>query len=177
MTPHGDRGGLHGPRRSLRHPGHDYTTPGPYFVTICTRRRVRLFGHVVAGVMELSLAGFLVRDEWFRTGVVRPSVRLREDEFVVMPDHIHGIIWLDDQIGAPALLGNVIGQFKSNATKRTNDALQSPGQQRWQRGYYEHVIRSVRDLIRIREYIRDNPRRWVPGHRRLDLDVSPGRRR
>ena len=90
-------------RRSIRLQGYDYTQPGAYFVTICTHGREMLFGQVVDGEMMLNDYGEIVREEWFRTAQVRPYVALFEDEFVVMPNHIHGIVWIvetDDPVGA-----------------------------------------------------------------------------
>jgi putative transposase len=81
-------------RRSIRLPGYDYTQPGAYFVTFVAHDRECLFGEVVDGVMWLNAFGEIVRDEWFRTAVVRPYVMLDPDEFVVMPNHVHGIIWI-----------------------------------------------------------------------------------
>jgi putative transposase len=88
-------------RRSIRLPGYDYTQPGAYFVTIVTHDRECLFGEVVDGVMWLNAFGEIVRDEWFRTAVVRPYVMLDPDEFVVMPNHVHGIIWITGGRGDP----------------------------------------------------------------------------
>jgi REP element-mobilizing transposase RayT len=81
-------------RRSIRLPGYDYTQAGAYFVTFVAHDRECLFGEVVDGVMRLNAFGEIVRDEWFRTAVVRPYVMLDPDEFVVMPNHVHGIIWI-----------------------------------------------------------------------------------
>ena len=81
-------------RRSIRLKGYDYTQAGAYFVTIVTHDRECLFGEVVDGQMRLNPFGEIVREEWFRTAVVRPYVMLAPDEFVVMPNHIHGIIWI-----------------------------------------------------------------------------------
>jgi putative transposase len=81
-------------RRSIRLPGYDYTQPGAYFVTFVAHDHECLFGDVVDGVMRLNAFGEIVRDEWFRTAVVRPYVMLNPDEFVVMPNHVHGIIWI-----------------------------------------------------------------------------------
>jgi len=81
-------------RHSIRLPGYDYTQPGAYFVTFVAHDRECLFGEVVDGVMWLNAFGEIVRDEWFRTAVVRPYVMLDPDEFVVMPNHVHGIIWI-----------------------------------------------------------------------------------
>ncbi|MFQ3589578.1 MAG: hypothetical protein SNJ67_04620, partial [Chloracidobacterium sp.] len=79
-------------RRSIRLKGYDYTRPGLYFVTLCTLDRACLFGEVVNGAMRLNAFGEVVRDEWFKTAEVRGYVRLDEREFVVMPNHIHGVI-------------------------------------------------------------------------------------
>ena len=88
-------------RRSIRLPGYDYTQPGAYFVTFVAHDRECLFGDVVDGVMRLNAFGEIVRDEWFRTAVVRPYVMLDPDEFVVMPNHVHGIIWITGGRGDP----------------------------------------------------------------------------
>ena len=86
-------------RRSIRLPGYDYTQPGAYFVTICTHNREPLFGQVVDGdVVVLNQWGQVVWEEWFKTAQVRPYVELFENEFVVMPNHIHGIIWIVDNV-------------------------------------------------------------------------------
>ena len=81
-------------RRSIRLKGYDYTRPGAYFVTICTHQRQMLLGEIVDGAMVLNECGEIVRDEWFKTAQIRANVQLHEDEFVVMPNHLHGIIWI-----------------------------------------------------------------------------------
>ncbi len=87
-------------RKSIRLKEWDYTEPGAYFVTICTHNREPLFGQVVDGEIVLNEYGQIVWEEWFRTATVRPNVELFEDEFVVMPNHVHGIIWIvDDTVG------------------------------------------------------------------------------
>jgi hypothetical protein len=93
-------------RRSIRLPGWDYRSRGAYFVTIATQGRECLFGEVVDGEMVLSDFGNVVVEEWERTAQLRPYVRL--DAFVVMPNHVHGIIWILDNdttnvVGAAAL--------------------------------------------------------------------------
>ncbi len=166
-------------RRSIRLPGYDYTQPGAYFVTICTHNREPLFGRVVNGEMVLNAWGRIVWEEWFRTAQVRPYVELFEDEFVVMPNHIHGIIWIvRDTVGAqrrcaptkpggvtpnnvaPGSLGAIVRAFKSAVTKRINALRGTPGARVWQRNYYEHIIRNERALNAIRRYIAENPQRW-----------------
>jgi len=89
-------------RRSVRLKDYDYAQPGAYFVTVCTSERACLFGHVVDGEMRLNDTGELVRKEWFNSAAIRPYVRLDDAEFVVMPNHIHAIVWIvsDDDVGA-----------------------------------------------------------------------------
>jgi REP element-mobilizing transposase RayT len=87
----------HHNRQSTRLPDRDYTAPGLYFVTICTENRVRLFGEVLDGTMQLSEAGNVVKEAWLRTAILRPYVTL--DEFVVMPDHFHAILAILYRVG------------------------------------------------------------------------------
>ena len=169
-------------RHSIRLQGFDYTQPGGYFVTICTYERRNLFGRVVDGRMQLNRYGEIVREEWFRTAEIRPYVVLRADEFVVMPNHVHGIIWIvrdesEDPAGAigpiapaggnvrprgpaPHSLGAIVGQFKSVVSRRINLLRGTPGGPVWQRNYWERVVRSWHSLERIRRYIAENPVRW-----------------
>lgn len=81
-------------RRSIRLQAFDYTSPGAYFFTICTHDRIPLFGVIRNGRMDLNDAGRIVLDEWNNTGIMRPRIGL--DAFVVMPDHVHGILVLND---------------------------------------------------------------------------------
>jgi len=131
--------------------------------------------------MKLNHWGRLVIKEWLQTPEVRPYIEL--DAFVVMPNHFHGVFLLHefkdvtkregathrvaptlkDRPSGPvsASVGAIIGQFKSRVTKRINDLRQKPGGPIWQRNYYEHVIRDDDDLNRIREYVENNPARWL----------------
>ncbi|MEQ8756109.1 MAG: transposase [Coleofasciculus sp. G1-WW12-02] len=81
-------------RHSIRLKGYDYRQPGAYFVTLCIRNRDCLLGEIIQGNMYLSPLGRIVKNEWYRTAVVRPNVEL--DAFVIMPNHLHGIIVLTD---------------------------------------------------------------------------------
>jgi putative transposase len=175
-------------RRSIRLKEYDYTQPGAYFITIITHERMPLFGEIVDDAVRWNDYGQIVRDEWFQTTVVRPYVVLHPDEFVVMPNHVHGIIWIVgdgdvDIVGAqrrcaptttgrtvggatptnviPGSLGAIIRSFKSITTKRINALRDTPGAPVWQRNYYEHVVRNERELAHIREYIQTNPLRWA----------------
>ncbi len=153
---------------STRLEGWDYSATGYYFVTICTHGRECCLGEVVAGEMHLSGAGMIVMEEWQNTARIRENITL--DEWVVMPNHLHGIIVIT---GAPhretphrgvstggwrsGSLGAIIGQFKSVCTKRIRaDGFDFA----WQTRYFDRVIRSEPALQEVREYIRKNPLRW-----------------
>ena len=164
-------------RRSIRLKGYDYTRPGAYFVTLCAHERACLFGAIVDGAMRLNGYGEVVREEWLRTAALHSHVEL--DAFVVMPNHMHGIIIITgDTVGArcivplpppqtesfgkpvPGSIPTLIRLFKAAATRRINHLRGTPGAPVWQRNYYEHIVRSEDGLRRIREYISTNPIRW-----------------
>jgi REP element-mobilizing transposase RayT len=84
-------------RRSIRLQGYDYTQPGAYYITMVTYLRQDLFGEVVRGEMRLNEAGQIACNEWFKTAQLRPYVKLFEDEIIVMPNHVHGIIWIENE--------------------------------------------------------------------------------
>jgi len=155
-------------RRSVRLRGHDYSA-GTYFVTICADNRVPTFGDVVQRRVHLSAAGRVARACWLQITRHHPHVRL--DAFVVMPDHIHGILCFTSPSvspdrrrrfgdAVPGSLSTILGSYKAEVTKRINAERHTPGQRVWQRNYYEHVVRDQTDLHQIRWYIITNPIRW-----------------
>jgi REP element-mobilizing transposase RayT len=180
--------------------GYDYTQPGAYFVTFCSYKRLHVFGEVVDGEMVLNEAGKIARDEWFKTAQLRPYVKLYEDEFVIMPNHVHGIIWIEETGGAlrrnarskaeqrsaptkrtptgaapgvaPGSLGAIIRAYKSAVTYAVNAVQNQRGAVLWQRNYYEHIIRTDRELNNIRRYILNNPLNW-----QLDRDNARNSRK
>ena len=88
-------------RRSIRLKGYDYRQVGGYFITLVTQDRACLFGEVVDGEMRLNEYGQIAWEEWFRSAEIRREIRLYPDEFVVMPNHIHGIVWIaEPHVGA-----------------------------------------------------------------------------
>lgn len=162
--------------RSIRLKGFDYAQAGAYFVTICTQNRVSLFGDVVNGAVIPNAPGKIVLKAWGGLPDHYPHVRL--DAFVVMPNHVHGIVVITDRPDveaqhaahlrndvspgpAPGSLSTIVRSFKSASTKRVNELRAMPGMPFWKRSYYEHVIRNNRDLERIRAYIVTNPLKWA----------------
>ena len=81
-------------RHSIRLPGYDYTQPGAYFITICVKDRKSIFGEIINRSMQLNKYGIIVRDTWEWLAKQYPYVRL--DEYVIMPNHFHGILWICD---------------------------------------------------------------------------------
>lgn len=228
-------------RRSIRLKGYDYTRPWAYFITLVTWQRECVFGEVIGGEMRLNRIGKIVQTVWQQMRCHFPNARF--EAFIVMPNHVHGIIVLDpidaevratrslpavehngadrgldrtriggggsprqpssrqtqpvdddtvrathplpaveydsadreldethiSEGGSPQLrpngpparsLGAMIGQFKSLATKRIWGLPRAGRRPIWQRNYYEHIIRSEADCLRIWNYIDSNPRRW-----------------
>ncbi|MCY3958415.1 MAG: transposase [Chloroflexi bacterium] len=160
--------------------GYDYSQAGAYFVTIVTRRKLCLFGNVRDEEVQLNTLGKLMVEVWEWLGERYPYVEL--DEYVVMPNHLHGIIVLTEfaesgfgpatersaghhhSRAAPAArrkpLGELVGAFKTVGTGRANLAQATAGRVIWQRNFYERVIRNERELGSIREYIVNNPLAW-----------------
>ena len=163
-------------RRSLRLRGYDYSQAGAYFITLCAQKKKCLFGAVVGDGMRLNDVGHIVQDVWDVLPKNYAGVTL--DAFVVMPNHIHGIIVLGD-VGARFIapnnedatnqgamnraptLGEIVRAFKARCTHGINQLRGVRGKQVWQRNYYEHVIRDESSLQEILEYIANNPAQWA----------------
>jgi REP element-mobilizing transposase RayT len=165
-------------RRSIRLQRYDYSCAGAYFVTICTLNRECLFGEMEDGAMRLNDAGKVVEECWQEIPSHFPQVEL--DEFVVMPNHVHGILVIGESgvaveerandraknfsplrkrpAGTSRTIGSVVRGFKIGVTKWMRQA--HPIHAVWQRNYWEHIIREEVELEQIREYIRNNPVRW-----------------
>ncbi len=119
-------------RRSIRLPQHDYSSPGAYFITICSYRRELMFGNEIEGEIELNPFGMIALEEWNNCGKLKSFVHL--DAFVVMPNHVHGIVVFADSVGAihesPLQmtasqrrnmgLSKWIGRFKMQSSKKIN---------------------------------------------------------
>lgn len=143
-------------RRSLRLPGFHYRGGAGYFVTLCCRRRQPVLGAVRNGQMERTPLGQLIEDRWAMIPTRDPEIQL--DEFILMPDHLHGILEFGES--ARLSLPRVMAWFKGTGLVEARRRGLWGDQGLWQRGYYDHVIRGIRDRDRIRAYIRSNPIRF-----------------
>ena len=157
-------------RRSIRLKSYDYSQAGAYFITICAHDRACVFGDIVDNQMRLSDAGRMATECWEEIPRHFPGVAL--DAFVVMPNHVHGIWVIADNVGATHAspqhcgpksrsIAAIVGSFKSSVTKRINEIRRTPGVSVWQRNYYEHIVRNYESMNRIREYIINNPLQWA----------------
>ena len=171
---------------SLRHPGFDYTSAGAYFVTICAAHRVCLFGEVAGGCMQLNPLGHVACSTW--PALVEHHACAKVDEYVVMPNHVHALIWLQPlpppiaptgtqqrAFGNPVAdsLSTLIGSYKSSVTQQAKRKRLLPGPVLWQRNFYDNIVRNAEALARIREYIRTNPARWHEDQLHPDAPPNP----
>ena len=148
-------------RKQVRLRGYDYAFPGVYFVTICSAGKRLVFGSIRGEGIVLSPAGEIVRSEWI--ALADRFSRLVLDEFVIMPNHLHGVLAFVGHAGGASpspTLFEVIGAFKSISTIRVNRLLRRHGVPVWQRSYYEHIVRTGEDLRKIQRYISENPLMW-----------------
>lgn len=160
-------------RKSPRLTGYDYTQAGAYFVTICTYQRQHLFGNISNERMLLTQVGEIATERWYVLPEHHRGVEL--DAFVVMPNHMHGIIVVGtmpassgaDNTGvvptgklAAGSLGAVVGSYKSGVTRRIREALGVDDLIVWQGRYHDHIIRDERGLNAIRQYVHNNVALW-----------------
>ena len=161
-------------RRSIRLKGYDYSQSGLYFITICVQNRHCLFGEIENGEMICNEYGKIAATEWINTESIRDNIRLHE--YIIMPNHIHGIIEIvrrtDDGKGESqfAPLGKDDGKGDGKGEDEGKGELQfaptaptiikSLKYKIWQRNYYEHIIRNEKSYQRISEYIITNPQIW-----------------
>lgn len=151
----------------------DYGWDAAYFITICTKDRKHHFGKITEGEMELSSAGVLADVFWHE--ITNHAQNIGLGAFVVMPNHIHGILILDGNGGnvdgstntpgqnrfqnqGKNTISSIVGGYKSAVTKHANRLGLPMG---WQVRFHDHVIRDDPSFVRITEYIKNNPRNWT----------------
>ena len=149
-------------RKSIRLQNYDYSQAGAYFITICTQHRQHFLGEIIQNEMRLNEAGTMILQQWETLPQRFSSLQL--DAFVIMPNHIHGILVLDGH--SNKTLADIVGAFKSITTNEYIKGVkqyhwQSFDRIFWQRNYYEHIIRNEQALNQIREYIVYNPISWA----------------
>jgi putative transposase len=173
-------------RRSIRLKGYDYALPAAYFVTLVVQKRICLFGFVEGSHIRLNEIGEMIIRCWLNIPDNFDNTSL--DEFVLMPNHLHGIIFVHEAPGKGEALADtdqgvedimianasplqprgtqsrslsaIIQNFKSVSTRMVNKLYFKPGNKIWQRNFYERIIPNQRELDAIHQYIIDNPSNW-----------------
>jgi putative transposase len=168
ISPRIIRPSLYPQRKSIRLPHYDYSSPGMYFVTICTHHREPILGAIDAGYMIPNDAGEFAQQTWH--ALPRRFPNLKTDAFILMPNHVHAILFVETPqlspgaaSGAPTTrtsLASVVRAFKSESARGVNRIRMTPNSPVCQRNYFEHIIRTSQSLEDLRRYIRENPGRW-----------------
>jgi putative transposase len=173
---------------SARLKGWDYGSQGLYFITICTKDRVHYFGEIIENPVDTEIQktaflheteiGNVAHDYWLQISKYFPFVEL--DEFVIMPDHIHGVLfinkpnktdWQPNKFGVQIQnLAVVIRGYKSAVKKYANENAIGFA---WQAGYYDRVIRNEKEYQNIGQYIYNNPEQWLLNSGVDDDDIFP----
>lgn len=131
---------------------------------MCTQGRERRFATITRAGLQLSAAGLMLDLWWRKLPDKFPAVAL--DVSVIMPDHMHGIVWLPPSSAETVALGTTIQWFKTMTTNAYIRGVRDDGwptfdRRLWQRDYYERIVRDELALERIRAYIAANPARWL----------------
>lgn len=146
-------------RKPIRLDQSVYHGNGMYFITICTRDKQCLFGFIDRDHLHPTPLGHQVQQQIDRLQHSHPGMTIEQS--VVMPNHVHLLVARENRTAGPIpTLARFIGQLKERVSKQCGESI-------WQRGYYDHIVRTEADLTRIREYITNNPRKWE-----LDCEYS-----
>ena len=157
-------------RQSARLKNYDYSKGGAYFVTVTVDGEGEIFGNIVEGKIKLNKAGEIIEKVWMSLPKQFTNVKL--DEFVIMPDHFHGIIIFENKKeglmnqartkeknwilmkNKKDTLGEITRAFKAKATKLIHE--DGFKEFKWHRNYYDHIVRDEKELLIIRKYIKNN---------------------
>ena len=150
-------------RKHPRLKQYDYSTAGAYFITICTHNRRCLLSHIVGrglapAEIQHTVYGQIAREQLISLEKRYPSVKI--DQYVIMPNHIHAILMLEESAGASPrpTITDIVCAYKSLTTRACKKA--QPIDKLFQASFYEHVIRGQKDYNEIAEYIQNNPKQW-----------------
>ena len=176
MEEHAEREKLHPGHHSIRLKEYDYSAAGFYFVTICASERKCVLGAFHEGHIKLSVLGETVRECWL--AIPRHFAKVNLHEFVIMPNHLHGIVEIvavgaqhaapllgkDSEVRNPAFvkhgsLGATVRSFKAAVTRKARRELGWNGEV-WQRNYFERMLRDGKEIADAGRYIAENPAMW-----------------
>lgn len=151
-------------RKQQRLKEFDYSQSSYYFVTICMKNRNEFFSHIVNSELILTKFGKILDDVWNN---LPKYYNVELDYYIVMPDHFHGIVIIDNTLNVkddkgkdPLTLSDIIGKFKSYSSRKIRNLLVNKDEFEWQKSFYDRIIRNDKELYNIRKYIQENPLRW-----------------
>ena len=151
-------------RKPTRLRGYDYSTPGAYFVTICTQNRECISGNIVGqeqapAEIHLSKYGKIAKDQLLDLENRYKSIKI--DKYTIMPNYIHVIFIIDNTAGASPCptISDIICSFKSLTTRICNKS-DNKHKKIFQTSFHDHIIRGDNDYRKIWEYIDTNPLKW-----------------
>jgi len=146
-------------RKRIRLEGYDYSQNNAYFITICSKMKNNLFWKsaspnqtIDADFLPLSKIGHVIEDTIQNIPLVYRNIEI--DIFMIMPNHIHMILCITDDLGPTPTISTVINQFKGIVTKRVGYPI-------WQKSFYDRIIRNEKEYQFIWDYIYYNPVNWV----------------
>ncbi len=150
----------------MRHPAHDYSAAGGYFITFVTHERKKMLGRFDKNKVVLSRAGIIVQNIWESLPETYPNLTL--DAVQIMPDHVHCIIIVGDpkvsgvSVKSAGTLAKALQRLKGGSSHKINKLTNSTGMRIWQPGYQDRVIRNDQEFEKYRYYIETNPlRAWL----------------
>lgn len=147
-------------RKNNRCLNFDYNSNGCYFVTICIKNRLQIFGNIENNQIYLTDFGIIANELW--NEIPNHCCDVKLDEYVVMPDHIHGILFLvGDRHACPLPIRRqnqklpiIVGSYKSAVSKEINKITFFE----WQRSFFDRIIRNEKEYLMIKKYIEENPK-------------------
>ena len=155
-------------RKKNRLKNYDYSRSGSYFVTICSKDMLYYFGGIKNGKVILNQFGGIAQNCWLN--IENHFSRSILDEFIIMPNHVHGIIGIkgearysfrSDRFDRSKMeLSKIIQGFKAAVSRNIHKNFPDVNFA-WHRSFYDHIIRNDRELFLIRQYIRNNPKQWI----------------
>jgi REP element-mobilizing transposase RayT len=146
-------------RKLIRLKDYDYSSEGLYFITICTNSRINYFGEINNFEMKLNTIGEIVQKQW--EWLAKQYKYIILDHSVVMPNHFHGILYIINDSNSPVKikpLSELIGAFKTTSSKKIHE--EGVKEFKWQKSFFDRIIRTEKELNNIRHYIACNPAKW-----------------
>ncbi len=137
-------------RKRIRLKDYDYSKENMYFITICIKNRLEILGTIrEENNIELSNEGNIVKKNIYKIEEIYKNIGI--DEYIIMPNHIHILIWIKDKNGVT--ISKIIKHYKTNVSKEIKYSI-------WQKSFYEHIVRNEKEYLKVREYIRNNIINW-----------------